>query len=97
MAACIVEDASTTTSIYCQTTNTMERTPSTSLETTTTTTTNKSEHHRCTFNIQIDSKFKINQESTMRKRQLSQNETKTITDHSCRSQAVSINKTTESM
>jgi hypothetical protein len=93
MAACIVEDASTTTSIYCQTTNTMERTPSTSLETTTT---NKSEHH-CTFNIQIDSKFKINQESTMRKRQLSQNETKTITDHSCRSQAVSINKTTESM
>jgi len=72
----------------------MERTPSNSLETTTK---NKSEHHRCTFNIQFDSTFIINQESTTRKRQLSQSETKTITENSCRSQAVSINKNAESM
>jgi hypothetical protein len=73
----------------------MERSPSTSLETTTT---NKSDHNRCTYNLQIESALIIsNQESPTKKRQLSQTETRTIADHSCRSQAVSINKNTESM
>jgi hypothetical protein len=91
MALCMIEDASTTASIYCQTniTNTMERSPTSSLEPTAT--------NSCSFDFQkIDSTLINNQEST-RKRQLSQNDTKTITDNSCRSQAVSINKNNESM
>jgi len=89
MALCMIGDASTATSIYCQTTNTMERSPTSPLESTTT--------NSCSFDFQkIDSTLINNQEST-RKRQLSQSDTKTITDHICRSQAVSINKTNESM
>jgi hypothetical protein len=106
MAACIVEDVSTATSIYCQTTNTMERAPSSALETSTRTsptTTTNSDHHRCSFNFHTNN-ILINQEST-KKRQLSQNDTcnttselsRTVTDNSCRSQAVSINKNNESM
>jgi hypothetical protein len=88
MATCIIEDASTTTSIYCQTTDTMERTPtSPSLESSSTI---NSEHSCCSFNFSTNN---IKNEST-RKRQLSQNE---ITDHSCRSQAVPINKNNDSM
>jgi len=100
MAACIVEDSLATTSIYCQTTNKMERTPSsssleTSTRTTTTSTTTNPELHRCSF-IKIDSTLIINQEPS-RKRQLSQSETKrTVTETSCRSQAVPINKQNES-
>ncbi|CAF0948541.1 unnamed protein product [Rotaria sordida] len=109
MAACAVEETSAATSIYCQTTNTMERTSSSSssLETSTRTTTNP-EHHRCSFNfhtnnIQTDSILTINQEST-RKRQLSQTDsynkiydaTRTVTDNSCPSQIDSINKKDES-
>ena len=103
MAACVVEDASSATSIYCQTTNTMERTPSSPLETsarTSPSTATNSDLHRCSFNFHTN----INQEPT-RKRQLSQNDTcntisdmtRTVTDNSCRSQAVSINKNNESM
>jgi len=70
MAACIIEDASATTSIYCQTSTTMER-ASTDNERKTTNT-NNVERHSCSFN------FHLNQECN-RKRQLSQND-------SCRSQ-----------
>jgi hypothetical protein len=79
----------------------MERTSSSSSSSLETTTTSP-EHHRCSFNfhannIKIDSTLIINQEST-RKRQLSQSDTRTITDQSCRqSQAVSKNKNNESM
>jgi len=105
MAACIVEDASTTTSIYCQTTNTMEQTPSPSSSSSSSLeTTRNPEHHRCSFNfhtnnIKIDSTLIINQEST-RKRRLSSSDTcntRTITDSNCRSQTVSIDKNNESM
>jgi len=97
MAACLVEDALATTSIYCQTTNKMERTPSSSSLETTTTTTTDPDLHRCSFNfhtnnIKIDSTLIINKEPS-RKRQLSQSETKrTVTETSCRSQAVPINE-----
>lgn len=79
MAACIIEDASATTSIYCHTAHTMERT-STDTERKTTNT-NNSERHSCSFN------FHINQEST-RKRQLSSND-------SCRTQTFPLTKIAE--
>ncbi|CAF2886389.1 unnamed protein product [Rotaria sp. Silwood2] len=108
MAACAVEETSEATSIYCQTTNTMERTPSSSsLETNTRTTTNP-EHHRCSFNfhttnIQTDSTLTIKQETT-RKRQLSQTDscnkicdvTRTVTENNCRLQTDLTNKNDQS-
>jgi hypothetical protein len=105
MAACIVEDALATTSIYCQTTNKMERTPSSSsssLETSTRTTTTSStttnpDLHRCSFNFHTNNSTLIINQEPSRKRQLSQSETKrTVTETSCRSQAVPINKPNES-
>ncbi|UJR23192.1 hypothetical protein I4U23_026211 [Adineta vaga] len=106
MAACIVEEASATAPIYCQTTNTMEQTPSS---------TNSEPHrHRCSFNflttnIINDSSQKTDQESSSsssipsssRKRRLSEIETynnticektRTRTDNICQSKAVPINK-----
>ncbi|CAF1991998.1 unnamed protein product [Rotaria magnacalcarata] len=111
MAACIIEEASVATPIYCQTTHTMERSPSpsssSSLEASARTTT-KSEKHLCLFNfhtnnVHIEPTLMINQEST-KKRRLSQTELcnkvceapRTVTDNSCRPKNDSIDKNLES-
>lgn len=111
MAACIVEEASGTTPIYRQTTHTMERasSSSSSLETTTRTATTNPEHHCCLFsihttNLHLDSTLMINQESTNRKRRISQTDmhnkicetTRTVLDNSRRLQSDSTDKNRES-
>jgi hypothetical protein len=93
MAACVVEDT-VLTSIYCQTTNTMQQSKSSSFETL---------NQRCPFNchgnsIQIDSTLIRNHELT-KKRQLNRSntyhsnteQTRIVIDNSCLAQAVSTN------
>jgi hypothetical protein len=94
MAACVVEDTTVLTSIYYQTTHTMQQTKTSSFETL---------NQGCPFSFhvnstQIDPTLLRNYELT-KKRQLNRSntynsnteQTRTIIDNSCSAQAVSIN------